>query len=687
LLKALVAVLLPLLNPNLHPMEDNSTTLRRRVVGGGVQQPRSSPTSSEPGPLPPPKQVPSNGQPGPGDAGAGPARRFCISAPGRIPWLSRQFPAAVLSCLILGIAVSLFLCPNFCFLASCILTVYCYCWLGRMSICSGIGALKMRRESSKDWTSMLQELQNTDLRARSAMHIVILPNYQEPESMLAQTLENLGRSPLAMQQMNIVLAMEAREGTAGQEKANRLVSAKKHLFADMIVSCHPAGLPGEISGKSSNTQWGLREALKGWKDKLSNVDPSLVFLSVGDADALWHPDYFTALTIGALNMPREQRSWMMWQAPLLLMRNLWSVPSLTRVSSAYPTLYFEVSGLVNQKFGSHIAYSSYSMTMALACHPGVGGFDPDVIAEDHHMFCKCFFASIWESVHHEDEKQQLKPRVRLCPIYLPTVAFLSESSEGWLASCYVRFQQARRHCQGVEELVYVLIQYTQLVLNMGFLRLPFKTHWSILAIANKMFNVHIISPVQSLAAVVSIAVVILRSCSIMWANGPMSFLSQGGAGIFQLFSEAAGGSTQAIFTMLAGAGPTGLMLALSASVIICDMMEGRYYQNLQSVEGSTHENMQPLDPVLSQRPMLSVPTPVFSILGVGSNPVKPEQLGRTLTLWEKIRVGFLIQWELSVFGMIANVFTCLIPEILAAWTLVGRGQAFEYIVASKPEQN
>jgi len=554
-----------------------------------------------------------------------------------------------------------------------------------MSICSGIGAYRMRRESSKDWASMLQALQNTEPRAKSAMHIVILPNYQESESILAQTLENLARSPLARQQMSIVLAMEAREGAAAQDKANRLLSAKKHLFADMIASYHPAGLPGEIPGKSSNEQWGFREALKVWKDKLSNVDPSLVFLSIGDADALWHPDYFSALTIEALGMPREQRLWMMWQAPVLLMRNLWSVPAFTRVSSAYATLFFEVSGLVNQKFGSHMTYSSYSMTLALACNPAVGGFDPDVIAEDHHMFCKCFFASIWQSVHHEDEKQQLKPMVRLCPIYLPTLAFLVESSEGWLASCYARFQQARRHCQGVEELAYVIIQYIQLVLNMGFLRLPLKTHCSILAIAWKMFNVHILSPVQSLAMIMTIMTIKARICSILWANGPMSFLNQApSAGIYELICAAASGSQQAIFTMMIGVGPTAFLVALFGSVIICDMMEGRYYRTVNSVNGSAHQQTQQLEPSPSQRDMLLVPTPAFNISGVGSNPVTPKQHSQILTPSEKIRLFLLVQFEIAVSTAAANVATCLAPEVLAAWSLVGRGQNFEYIVAAKP---
>ena len=56
-------------------------------------------------------------------------------------------------------------------------------------------------------------------------HFVVLPNLQEDEGMLRETLENLCCSPLAENCMRVVLAMEAREGPNTQDKAEHLMAA------------------------------------------------------------------------------------------------------------------------------------------------------------------------------------------------------------------------------------------------------------------------------------------------------------------------------------------------------------------------------------------------------------------------------------------------------------------------------
>merc|ERR1719197_2089259 len=75
-------------------------------------------------------------------------------------------------------------------------------------------------------------------------------------------------------------------------------------------------------------------------------------------------------------------------------------------ASAHATLIFELSSLANQLYFPAFAYSSYSMTLALASHPEVDGWDVDVIAEDHHMFCKCYFAALWELAHADKEREK-----------------------------------------------------------------------------------------------------------------------------------------------------------------------------------------------------------------------------------------------------------------------------------------
>merc|ERR1719343_1956087 len=188
----------------------------------------------------------------------------------------------------------------------------------------------------------------------------------------------------------------------------------------------------------------------------------------------------------------QERSWSFWQPPVLLLRNLFSVPGPTRVTS-YATVFFELGGLANQKVGHHFCFSSYSTTLALTMHPLVDGWDRDVIAEDHHMFCKGFFAALRETSAKSKEHgvPAPKPEVKLQPVFLPALSYLVDAGEsntvsGWFRSCHARFVQARRHSQGIAELSYVILQYVRLVQATGFWNLPFRAHTQVLGIAGKM---------------------------------------------------------------------------------------------------------------------------------------------------------------------------------------------------------
>ena len=73
-------------------------------------------------------------------------------------------------------------------------------------------------------------------------HFVILPNFEEDETVLRETLEILGCSPSAEKHMSMVLALD------------RLVAATGHLFEEVMATSHPPGVAGDVAETSSNTQ-------------------------------------------------------------------------------------------------------------------------------------------------------------------------------------------------------------------------------------------------------------------------------------------------------------------------------------------------------------------------------------------------------------------------------------------------
>jgi hypothetical protein len=604
------------------------------------------------------------------------------------------------------------------YVLTAVLTFITMMWISNMALSSLYGAYRLRRDTEIDWNAKLEAAQDASPDGFDVIHIVILPNFRENERMLEETLENLGTSPMALDRVHIVLAMEAREGPAGQEKAERLIQKGQHLFADIFATYHPENLPGEVAGKSSNTQFAYREALRRYGHILKGCDLSRVFLTVGDADTLFHPQYLSALTYSGMNMTSDERSWRIWQSPVLLLRNLSTVPAVTR-ASAHATIIFELSALSNQLVFPAFAYSSYSMSLALACHPEVDGWDVDVIAEDHHMFCKCYFAALWELAHasREEKKRaersddsekklknvdiEIRPQVKVQPIFLPSVSYLVESSDGYLASIWARFQQARRHMHGVVELGYVLLQYTRLTSTVGFMELPFRTHLAIMLIVTKMLILHIISTAQCLALQMATGTAV--------APAVLSWVTSGG--IYSIFrSDAVGFSSQisdgwgalnfaqqalaASFGQISG---VSVLYSLTAFVVCKDLIEGRYHRVLgrPNIVGA----MPPMaeDDENTEGESSTAGTPIIEAASPPDPEVKERRreqefppgcatFMRGVGSWRwRILFGLSILADTVFVGYSAITFLAMIPVFLAAWSLFRRGMDFEYIVAPKPE--
>jgi len=620
-----------------------------------------------------------------------------------LPWLCCMAPAF---CIFIGYGSVLFaviFAPEAFYFLTSGLTLITLGWFCNLCFSSMIGAYCLRRDTMVDWDAKLQEAQENGSIQGGAMHILILPNYKENEKMLQETLENIGQSPLALDNIHIVLGMEEREGEVGRKKADSLIQATEHLFADMIATYHPDDLLGEVVGKSSNTQWAYRKAKEYWSDKLVAGCESRVFLSVGDADTLWHPQYFSALTYSGLNMPLSERCWRIWQPPVLLMRNLDTVGTLIRATS-HATLIFELAGLGNQSLFPALAYSSYSLTLALASHPEVDGWDADVIAEDHHMFCKCYFASLWDSEHEkkkalaENDKEkarriEVRPRLKVQPIFLPAVSYLVEG-DGFVSSVRARFQQARRHCQGIIELGYVLLQYTRLATEAGFFSLPWRTHGAIGTIVVKLHTLHVVCNSQCFALNLAISARIVP-CVLRWIlNGGIYSLldSSGSKSIYGQVTDLLNSldSVQQVFLWSVNSiSYFSVIWVFSVWWVVKDLKEGTYYKVV------SHPSIVGAMPPIGEEKESSKTSEVENLLNSQGltkplEPLPPTGRSHAFVTGPYSRCGLFFLWlqllmDSLLVGYISMTLFAMIPAFLAAWSLFRRGTDFEYIVAEKPE--
>jgi len=604
---------------------------------------------------------------GAGDDAAGLARQPSLGEPGRLARLCCCVPGVVLFSLVGVLGVTPFLCPAAFLTLTAVLSAISLGWTANMGVACVFGARRLRQCTTVDWHSKLVQLQEEYPEDSDVLHVVILPNYKEDENMLLQTLEGIAESPMARSCIRVVLAMEEREGPAAEAKASRLIARMADRFADICATYHPADLPGDLVGKSSNTQWAYQRALQRYAAKVAQLDASRVFITVGDADTLWHRQYFSYIAYDGLCMPKRERQWALWQPVMLLMRNLYSCPGPNRISG-YITLMYELSGLVQCGAVPHTVFSSYSLTLKLASHRLVGGWDRDVIAEDHHMYIKCFAAPLWEQAQERsvarsagatcgadaDGRAAIVPRVHLRPVFLPATSFLIESSDGWLASVRDRFQQARRHSQGVAELSYLILQYVRLVRAVGARALAWATHRQFLLLIAKLLEAHIVSVAQGVGSVAALALLVpgaWRWC----AEGGCARLLAGAAapGLAATNAVSLSGARWAVCAIFGPVPPCMLLFIATTYVIARDLLEGRLADGGEA-----------------QTAARCVRGPAPGKVGLGL-AARAQLLGMVANDWLNMGYSSLLVYS-------------LVPISLACKSLMWKGPAFEYIVATKP---
>lgn len=299
----------------------------------------------------------------------------------------------------------------------------------------------------------------------SVVHLIVLPNYKEEEAMLSQTLASLAEAKDA-QSFRVVLAMEEREG-GGVAKAERLQSRWQGSFEQLTQTHHPGNLTqlhndntvdDEVPGKASNVKWAVKQGYD-WLQK-EGVLTSNVILTVADADCMFHPEYFASITKDFNAMreaPGSEQKWSMWQAPQLSFRDHWRAIICAR-SWTYVSGMYEFGGVSGLFLGGHhMVFSGYSLTLDLAINASC--WDGDIIAEDHHAYIKNFFYSAYESARMalEDSSRSCKPRLQVRPVYLPVKSTPVMSEDSYWQNYVDRWNQAKRHAQGIAEVSYALL--------------------------------------------------------------------------------------------------------------------------------------------------------------------------------------------------------------------------------------
>lgn len=239
---------------------------------------------------------------------------------------------------------------------------------------------RIRHNVKKDWHGLLDNMHHEHIH-----HLILLPFYKESREVLETTIEALINSEYDKRKFLIVIAAEERAGEEFHQIANDLKEKYSQTFGDIILTVHPADLPGEISGKGPNITYAAEEARKRILD-FRNIAYEDVITSAFDVDTVVYPKYFACLTWHFLSEENPQK--VSFQPVPLYNNNIWQAPMLSRVAATSSTFWQMIQQERPEKL---VTFSSHSIPFKALYE--VGYWQKNMVSDDSRIYWNLLMAN------------------------------------------------------------------------------------------------------------------------------------------------------------------------------------------------------------------------------------------------------------------------------------------------------
>ncbi|CAF3520095.1 unnamed protein product [Rotaria sp. Silwood1] len=211
----------------------------------------------------------------------------------------------------------------------------------------------LRMNHSRKYKENIDTLEKTRIR-----HIVAVSCYKEPIELIATTVQSVADQT---EVNRIIMVISFEEKTPEKKKKRQYLQDrfKDAGFEQIIFTVHPYGLPNEIPGKCSNSNYGLRMAVN--KINVADDDMKNILVTTCDADSKFPPNYIAALTWKYLqeNQPALTT---IYQSPLFYNWKLDSLSFITRVTGLLRSLLM-LGALIPFNINT-MSIFSYSLSLA-----------------------------------------------------------------------------------------------------------------------------------------------------------------------------------------------------------------------------------------------------------------------------------------------------------------------------------
>jgi len=146
-----------------------------------------------------------------------------------------------------------------------------------------------------------------------------------------------------------------------------------------------------------------------------------------------------------------------------------------------------------------MTFSAYSVPLRLAYEAKL--WDGDVVAEDHHAYIKALLYSTFRAGMQavEESNDTPVPALSMRAVMLPSKSTSVNSDKGYWATWGERWEQQKRHSQGVAEFSYMLLCIWDLLATMPLKAYTSRHMLEMLSLVRRAFLTHVLPPCQCLA--------------------------------------------------------------------------------------------------------------------------------------------------------------------------------------------
>jgi hypothetical protein len=351
--------------------------------------------------------------------------RICEIIPGAIMWITLTSPFWLSITLPYAVAYLLIVADAYWLFSSV-----------RSAILMILGYRKMVWAKNQNWMDKLD--QDFPNEWKEYHHLFALPVYKESFQVVGPAIDAITSLNYPKDKIMLVVGFEERTNPKEFHKETlEYIERVRKEIGEILVTFHPADLPGEIPGPGTNRNWMLNHSLDELKKK--KIDPAKVIVTTLDVDFVVHHNFLSGMLHRYLLIPEAERMHRSLTGAFFYTNNYWQTPAPMRMIATGTALW-----QLAEMYGSDKYQNFSSMSINLASWEAIGGWFPNKVNDDSGFYWRAYF-------HYSGNYKVI---AHFMPIYGDAVLDVNI-----VRTFQNQYLQLKRWAYGVEHIPYIVTQY------------------------------------------------------------------------------------------------------------------------------------------------------------------------------------------------------------------------------------